>query len=254
MLEIRQVPILNDNYAYLLHEPQSGAAAVVDPGEAEPVLAAAAEAGWEIGQILLTHHHADHIGGAAAIKAATGARIVAPAADAGRIPDIDEAVVDGDAVAVGEARAAVFEVPGHTLGHVAYWFMADDALFSGDTLFALGCGRLFEGSPEQMWESLSRLRALPDETWVYCAHEYTASNARFAATIDADNPDLAARIDEIMALCRSHTPTVPSRLGVEKETNPFLRADDPAIAHAAGLDHADPVTVFAEVRRRKDVF
>ncbi len=254
MLEIRLVRVLGDNYAHLLHDPETGAAAVVDPGEAEPVLAAAESMGWTIGTILLTHHHADHIGGVAAIKAVTGCRVVAAAADLFRIPDVDVAVADGDTVEIGAAHAVVFEVPGHTSGHVAYWFIADDALFCGDTLFAMGCGRLFEGTPAQMWQSLSRLRALPDETLVYCGHEYTAQNARFALALDPDNDELTARADAVAACAAAKRPTVPSTLALEKATNPFLRADDPDFAARLGLAGAAPDEVFAEIRRRKDVF
>ncbi len=254
MLTIRQVRVLGDNYAYLLHEPQTGATAAIDPGEADPLLAEAQAQGWEIGTVLITHHHADHIGGVAAIKAATGCRVVAPAADLHRIPGVDLAVGDDDTVPLGETHAMVFEVPGHTSGHIAYWFMGEDALFPGDTLFALGCGRLFEGSAEEMWQSLCRLRALPDETQVFCGHEYTLGNAAFALSVDPDNAALAARAAEVEALTRKRRPTVPSLLGLEKETNPFLRADDPALAAALGMAGAPPVAVFAEIRRRKDVF
>lgn len=254
MLEIVQVPILGDNYAYLVHEPEEGETAVVDPGEAAPLLAAAEAHGWRIGKVLLTHHHADHIAGAAGVREATGAAIVAPLADLGRIENVDIAVADGETVALGATHAVVFETPGHTAGHVAYWFMADDALFPGDTLFALGCGRLFEGTPEQMWESLSRLRALPDETRVFCGHEYTAANARFARVVDPENARLAARAEEVARLVESRQPTVPSLLGIEKATNPFLRADDEALAARLGLAGHAPAAVFAEIRRRKDVF
>jgi len=254
MLTIRQVRVLGDNYAYLLHEPQTGATAVVDPGEADPILAEAEAQGWTIGTALITHHHADHVGGIPAIKAATGCRVVAPAADLHRIADVDLAVGDDDTVPLGETHAMVFDVPGHTSGHVAYWFIAEDALFPGDTLFALGCGRLFEGSPAQMWQSLSRLRALPDETRVFCGHEYTLGNAAFARAVDPGNAALAARAAEVEAMTRKRQPTVPSLLGLEKETNPFLRADDPALAASLGLAGAPPEEVFAEIRRLKDVF
>lgn len=254
MLDIVQVPILGDNYAYLLHEPDEGVTAAVDPGEAGPLLAAADTHGWTISYVLLTHHHADHIAGAQALRDLTGCTIVAPLADLGRIENVDVAVSDGETVSLGATHAVVFETPGHTSGHVVYWFVADDALFSGDTLFALGCGRLFEGTAEQMWESLSRLRALPDETRVYCGHEYTAANARFARSIDPDNAALAERAEEIAKLREAKQPTVPSILGVEKATNPFLRADEPEIAKRLGLDDAPPVAVFAEIRKRKDAF
>lgn len=253
MLEIVQVPILGDNYAYLLHEPQQGTTAAVDPGEAAPLLAAAEARGWGIDLILLTHHHADHIAGVAGIREATGAAVVAPLADLGRIENVDIAVADGETIHLGATHAAVLETPGHTSGHVAYWFMADDALFAGDTLFALGCGRLFEGTAEQMWESLSRLRALPDETRVFCGHEYTAGNARFARALDPENAALAARVETIARLVEAKQPTVPSLLGEEKTTNPFLRADDPALAARLGLAGQPAAAVFAEIRRRKDV-
>lgn len=253
-LEIVQVPILGDNYAYLLHEPEHGVTAVVDPGEAVPVLAAAEQRGWTIGTILLTHHHADHIAGAAAIRAETNCTIVAPLADLGRIENVDVAVSGGDTVALGATHAVVFDTPGHTSGHVAFWFVAEDALFSGDTLFSLGCGRLFEGTAEQMWESLSRLRSLPDETRVFCGHEYTASNARFARSIDPENAALEARAEEVARLRELKQPTVPSLLGVEKAVNPFLRADDKALATRLGLAEAPAAAVFAEIRRRKDTF
>ncbi len=253
-LEIQQIPVLEDNYVYLAHEPESGATAVIDPAVAEPVLAAARKRGWRISHILNTHNHGDHVGGNRAIQEATGCRIVGFRDDAHRIPGITDQVVDGETVMLGKAAAEVFFVPGHTRGHIAYWFAESDALFCGDTLFALGCGRLFEGTPEEMWPSLSRLRALPDETRVYCAHEYTAANLRFALTIERDNADLRQRGETVLALRHDDKPTVPSLLGEEKATNPFLRADRPSVAAAVDLAGADPVAVFAEVRRRKDSF
>lgn len=253
-LDIRQIPVLNDNYVYLVREEESGAVAVVDPAVAEPVLAEAERLGWRITHILNTHHHGDHVGGNLDIQRATGCTIVGPRADRARIPGIQVAVGDGDAYDFGAATARVFDVPGHTSGHIAYWFEADDALFCGDTLFALGCGRLFEGTPAQMWASLSKLRALPDAVRVYCAHEYTQANARFALSLGEENPDLAARAREIDAARARGEPTVPSLLGAEKRTNPFLRADDGGLAAAVGLAAAPPVQVFAEVRRRKDSF
>jgi len=254
MLDIRQIPVLNDNYVYLVHEPESAATAVVDPAVAAPVLAEAERLGWKITHILNTHHHGDHVGGNKEIQAATGCTIVGPRADTARIPGIQVEVGDGDSYALGAAKAQVFDVPGHTSGHIAYWFEADDALFCGDTIFALGCGRVFEGTHQQMWDSLSKLRALPDSARVFCAHEYTQANARFALSVDGANPDLKQRAEAVDAARARGEPTVPSRLGEEKRTNPFLRADDPALAAALGLAGETPVRVFSEVRTRKDNF
>ncbi|MCP5368309.1 MAG: hydroxyacylglutathione hydrolase [Hyphomicrobiales bacterium] len=253
-LDIHQIPVLNDNYVYLARDPGSGACAVVDPAVAKPVLAALDKQGWTLTHILNTHHHMDHVGGNLELKAVTGCTVVGFANDADRIPGIDVRVREGDQVALGDCVGQVFEVPGHTRGHIAYWFAESHALFCGDTLFSMGCGRLFEGTPDQMWRSLGKIRGLPDETLIYCAHEYTNSNADFALTVEPDNPDLRARADQVLALRQAGRPTVPSTLALERRTNPFLRADAPELLAAAGLAGRDPVSAFAEIRRRKDNF
>jgi len=253
-LQIHQIPVLRDNYVYLAHCAESGETAVVDPAVAGPVLKEAEALGWRISLILNTHHHHDHVGGNREIQQQTGCRIIGPAYDAGRIPGIDAEVREGDRVQVGAAEGEVFFVPGHTRGHIAFWFPRSDALFCGDTLFALGCGRLFEGTAAQMWQSLQKLRRLPDDTRVYCAHEYTQDNARFALSLEPDLKPLRVRAAAIDARRAKGEATVPSLLSEEKETNPFLRADDPALAKALGLPGGDPLAVFAEVRALKDSF
>lgn len=253
-IDVHQIPVLSDNYVYLARDRASGQTAVVDPAVAKPVLAAAERLGWTISHIFNTHHHGDHVGGNLEIKAATGCTIVGPKADRARIPGIDIEVDEGDIATLGQAEAEVFFVPGHTRGHIAYWFKESAALFCGDTLFALGCGRLFEGTPKQMWSSLSKLRVLPAETRVYCAHEYTQANARFALSVEPDNQALVERSAAIDKARAQDQPTVPSTLGEELATNPFLRADQPSLAANIGLSASDPVAVFAEVRHRKDVF
>lgn len=253
-LDVILVPALQDNYVYLLREPATGTVAVVDPAEAAPVRAALDGRGWGLDLILNTHHHGDHIGGNADLKSFYGATIVGPAAETARIPDMDRTVAEGDTVAVGAETARVLETPGHTTGHIAFAFEGARALFCGDTLFSLGCGRMFEGTPDQMWASLAKLRALPDETRLYCGHEYTEANARFARSIDPDNPALVAKAEAVAAARRAGAPTIPSVLGEEKAANPFLRADDPSLAAAVGRQGAAPAEVFAEIRRLKDRF
>lgn len=253
-LEIVQIPVLNDNYVYLAREPQSGAVGVVDPAVHEPVLAELKRRNWTLTHILNTHHHPDHVGGNMALKEATGCTVIGPEADADRIPGLDVAVGDNEGINLGSETARVFDVPGHTRGHIAYWFADSQALFCGDTLFALGCGRLFEGTPAQMWSSLSKLRRLPDATRIYCAHEYTESNARFAVTIEPGNETLHQRYHRIKELRAAGQPTVPSTLAEEKATNPFLRPMSDNIRLHLNMADADDVAVFAEVRKRKDGF
>ncbi len=251
-LDVHQIPTRNDNYVYLLRDEADGKVAVVDPSDAEPVMAALEERGWSLDFILNTHHHGDHTGGNLELKEKYGCTIVGPRADHDRIAGIDVDVGDDDTCSVGQATATVFDTPGHTHGHIAFWFPESNALFCGDTLFALGCGRVFEGSHDQMWTSLGKLRALPDEAQVYCAHEYTQANARFALTVETNNEELQARAREIDALRAAGKRTVPSSLGVERATNPFLRADVANMAEAVGLAGAGPVEVFTEIRTRKD--
>jgi len=223
-MEIVRIPVLSDNYIWLVREPVSGETMVVDPAVAEPVLAEADRRGWRIGQIWNTHWHPDHTGGNAAIKAATGALITGPAAEAERIPTLDRTVREGDHVRLGAAEAVVLEVPAHTAGHIAYHFAEEELLFIGDTLFAMGCGRLFEGSAAQMHANMTRLAALPPETRVYCAHEYTLSNGRFAVTAEPANADIAQRLAQVESLRAAGEATVPTTIAAERATNPFMRA------------------------------
>ena len=224
MLEIVRVPVLSDNYVWLAHEAQSGETLVVDPAVAPPVLAAADVRGWTITQIWNTHWHPDHVGGNAEIKAATGCVITGPANEAERIPTLDVHVRGGDVVQLGALRAKVIDVPAHTAGHIAYHFVTEQAAFVGDTLFAMGCGRLFEGTAAQMYDNMRKLEALGDDTAIYCAHEYTLSNARFAVTVEPDNADLAARLADVIAHRERGEATVPTTIALERATNPFMRA------------------------------
>lgn len=253
-LEIYQIAVLNDNYVYLAHDTETGSTAVVDPAVGGLVLDSLVAKGWTLTHILNTHHHNDHTGGNLELKQKTGCIIVGPKADSERIPGIDVEVSDGDTYQIGNATAKVFDVPGHTRGHNAYWFSESDALFSGDTLFSMGCGRLFEGTPAQMVSSLAKFMALPDQTQIFCAHEYTQANGRFAISIEPGNEALQSRMIEVDSLRLAGKPTVPSTIGVEKETNPFLRPSSEELQKTLGLVGGDLVDVFAETRKLKDNF
>ncbi|MGH8548032.1 MAG: hydroxyacylglutathione hydrolase [Methylococcales bacterium] len=254
MLDIVQIPVLQDNYVYLIHESESSKTAVVDPAVAGPVLDRLRERGWRLDFILNTHHHGDHVGGNLELKRNSGCRIAGSRSDRARIPGIDILLDEGDLFHLGFAEAEVISVSGHTCGHIAYWFPEHDALFCGDTLFAIGCGRLFEGTPVQMWDSLSKLMNLPVNTKVYCAHEYTQTNGRFALTVDPLNLNLQARMEQVNRMRRRNLATVPSTLAEELATNPFLRVESPEIRKVLAIGSSNPVEVFAEIRRRKDRF
>ena len=253
-LEIVTVPCLADNYAYLAHDVATGATAVVDVPEAAPILKALGERGWKASHILITHHHYDHIDGVPALAGATGARVIGAAADAHRLPPLDEALNPGDTIRIGMDQGEVIDVSGHTVGHLAFYFPASKVVFTADSLMALGCGRLFEGTAAQMWDSLSRLAALPPDTLVCSGHEYTASNARFALTIEPGNSALISRSEAVTKAREKGVPTVPSTLAEELATNPFLRAGLPGVKAALGLAGASDAEVFAEIRSRKDRF
>jgi hydroxyacylglutathione hydrolase len=250
VMQIEIVPCLTDNYAYLI---KSGAhCAVVDPSEAAPVKAALDRLGWRPGHILNTHHHNDHVGGNLELKQIYGAKIVGPGKDAARIPGIDTGVDEQSGWEFAGHGVRVLEVPGHTRGAIT--FVMEGNAFTGDTLFALGCGRMFEGDAATMWNSLSKLAALPDATRIYCGHEYTQSNGHFALTVEPDNAALAARMTEVKAARTKGLPTIPSTIGLEKQTNPFLRPQSPEIRKTLGMENASDTAVFGEVRRRKDNF
>ncbi|MEM7071677.1 MAG: hydroxyacylglutathione hydrolase, partial [Pseudomonadota bacterium] len=225
-----------------------------DPALSEPVLEYAQQLNWQISFILNTHHHQDHVGGNIKIKQETGCKIIGPLADAERIPGIDILVGDQQDVMIGKSKAHILDVPGHTRGHIAYHFADDHVLFCGDSLFVLGCGRMFEGTAEQMWNSLTKMRALSDETQIYCAHEYSKTNAEFALTIDPDNILLRQKFDQIKQMRKRLESTVPSRLGDEKQTNPFLRADDADFIKQLGMEGKMPFEVFGALRLKKDCF
>lgn len=251
-LEWEQFTCRSDNFGVLIHDPDTGMTASVDAPEEAPILAALQRRGWRLTHILTTHHHGDHTAANLALKQRFDLTIIGPAGEAARIPGIDKTVADGDRLDMGGHRVEVIATPGHTAGHVCYYLPEDGMLFSADTLFALGCGRLFEGTADDMWASLGKLSALPDDTMVFCGHEYTLSNARFAVTIDPDNADLKQRLLQIEALQANGRATLPTTIGLEKRTNPFLRAGDPAIRSNLNMVEARDVDVFAEIRQRKD--
>jgi hydroxyacylglutathione hydrolase len=249
-MQIEIVPCLSDNYAYLVKSGEY--CAVVDPSEAAPVAAALDRLGWRPAYILNTHHHIDHVGGNLELKALYGAQIVGPGKDAGRIPGIDTGVDERSGWEFAGHAVRVLEVPGHTSGAIA--FVMEGHAFTGDTLFALGCGRMFEGDAAMMWNSLSKLAALPDATRIYCGHEYTENNGRFALTVEPNNAALKARMTDVMAARAKGQPTIPSTIGMEKQANPFLRPQSDEIRKNLGMETASDMAVFGEVRRRKDNF
>ncbi|RMD87707.1 MAG: hydroxyacylglutathione hydrolase [Alphaproteobacteria bacterium] len=253
-LEIDLIPVLRDNYVHIVREPASGAVAIVDPSVADPVVAALEARGLAPDLILCTHHHPDHVGGVPGLRRHYRAQVVAPAAERQRIGTADRWVDEGDEIAFGGTTARVIAIPGHTAGHIAFHFSREKVLFCGDTLFSLGCGRLFEGTADEMWHSLLKIRALDPATRICCAHEYTEANGRFALSLEPGNAALVERMREVAALRRAGRPTVPTRLDRECATNPFLRPESPEIRRRLGLEEADDVAVFAEIRRRKDRF
>ncbi|MEE4188130.1 MAG: hydroxyacylglutathione hydrolase [Roseobacter sp.] len=253
-IEIVTVPCLSDNYAYLVHDGKSGATALVDAPEAAPILDALAARGWTLEEVWITHHHADHTQALNNILAQYPAKVRGAAADAHRLPPLDTAHADEDRFDFGSEKVRVMDVSGHTIGHIAYYLADTGAVFTADSLMTLGCGRLFEGTADQMWASLSKLIALPPGTQVFSGHEYAAANAKFALTIDPDNADLKARAEAVAKAGAENLPTVPSSLAEEMATNPFLRAKDPAIRRILNKKEATDAEVFAEIRARKDVF
>ncbi|MFZ2451092.1 MAG: hydroxyacylglutathione hydrolase [Methylovulum miyakonense] len=254
MLNIVQIPVLTDNYIYLIHDPVSAETAVVDPAVAQPVLDELAKRGWRLSYIFNTHHHGDHVGGNLELQAKTACQIIGPAADKHRIPGIDRCVSDQDVVTLGNHSAKVLETHGHTSGHVVYYFASENALFCGDTLFVMGCGRLFDGTIADLWQSLQKLQTLPATTRIYCAHEYTQSNGRFALTLEPENPVLQEKMVRVNQLRANGQPTVPSTIAEELATNPFLRTDSVELQKSLGLAGKGSLEIFTAIRALKDQF
>ena len=251
-VDLVTVPCLTDNYAFLIHDARSGRTALIDAPEAAPIRAALDARDWTLTDILITHHHDDHVQGLAAVRGS--ARVIGAKADAHRLPPLDAALAPGDAVEVCGQTVHVLDVSGHTIGHVAYHLPDAGLLFTGDSLMAMGCGRLFEGTPAQMWDSLRRLRDLPGDTVVCSGHEYTATNARFALSLEPDNGDIISRAAATRTARENGHATVPSQLSLECRTNPFLRAEDPVLAQAIAIADAQPAEIFTEIRARRDRF
>ncbi|MBE9476907.1 MAG: hydroxyacylglutathione hydrolase, partial [Proteobacteria bacterium] len=247
-------PCLADNYAYLIRESDTGQVAVVDVPEAAPILGALKDLDWPLHQILITHHHFDHIEGLEELRKATGAQVYGAAADSKRLPPLDVSLTEGDTFKLGNETCDILDVPGHTIGHIAFLFKAAGAVFSADSLMALGCGRVFEGDFPMMWDTMLKFKALPDDVLVYSGHEYTTSNAKFALTIEPDNADLLARIKDIDAKRANNIPTVPASIGLEKATNPFMRADCAQVKALMDMPNASDTDVFGAIRTRKDNF
>lgn len=253
MVETRLVPCLSDNYAVLVHDGETGETLLVDAPDADAILAALEETGWRLTHVLVTHHHADHVQGLPAIKARTGAKVIGPAAEADRIVGLDETLADGATTMVGPFRVEAIATPGHTAGPLSYFLPDQKLAFTGDTLFAMGCGRLFEGDAATMWASLRTLRErLPDDTRIYCGHEYTQKNAEYAESLGSGVPAIAERVEAVRSARSKGEPTIPTTMGLEKATNPFLMADDPAMAAATGK--SEPAEVFAALRSGRDGF
>jgi hydroxyacylglutathione hydrolase len=254
MLEIVSLPVLTDNYIHIIHDSISSETAAVDPALAPPVLEFLERKGWRLTAIFNTHHHWDHVNGNLELKQRTGCTIIGGHEDRDRIPGIDRAVQEGDVVLLGRHQADILFTPGHTRGHIVYHFADDRLLFCGDTLFAMGCGRLFEGTAEQMWHSLQKLKALPGDTRIYCTHEYTQTNGRFALTLEPENPALQRRMEEVNQLRLHGQPTIPTTVAEEWATNPFFREDSLELQKNIHMNHRTPIEIFEETRRLKDRF